>query len=251
VRRDAAGPEPATPGAGWRYELVSDAGAGSGTLSVGEWLETEDGVAHVEVADIGRVTLDPRSRMRLLASGEDQHRIELAQGRMEAVVNAPPELFVTETPAAIAVDMGCAYELEVDADGSGFLRVTAGLVELRRRDRRSVVPAGALCEARAQGLGTPRFETATPPLRIALREIDFGQGGAERLGDVLESATERDTLTLWHLLQRRDFDAAARARILDVLEAFTDMPIEATREGTLALEPGMLEAWYAALERYW
>ena len=47
-----------------------------------------------------------------------------------ARVVAPPRVLVVETPAADAVDLGCAYALEVEADGSTRLSVTSGQVAL-------------------------------------------------------------------------------------------------------------------------
>jgi hypothetical protein len=110
--------------------------ADRGKLPVGAWLETPHGaVADVRVADIGAVRLYGDSRLRLVGTGPNEHRLELAEGRLSAKVTAPPRLFVVDTPAAAAVDQGCAYELSVDASGRTTLKVTTGAVTLVARSR--------------------------------------------------------------------------------------------------------------------
>jgi len=37
-------------------------------------------------------------------------------------------VFVVDTPSASAIDLGCAYTLHVNEDGSGTLRTTLGWV---------------------------------------------------------------------------------------------------------------------------
>src|SRR6185369_13260602 len=62
-------------------------------LGVGQWLETDSGSeARITVAEIGRVDVGRGSRVKLSATGPDQHRLELERGSISAVVNAPPRL---------------------------------------------------------------------------------------------------------------------------------------------------------------
>ena len=57
---------------------------------------------------------------RSIANGDGmciKHCLRLAHGRLSARVTAPPRLFVVDTPAATAIDLGCAYDLAVLTDG--------------------------------------------------------------------------------------------------------------------------------------
>jgi ferric-dicitrate binding protein FerR (iron transport regulator) len=127
------------PGPAW------DVGGLPGTeqLRPGDVLETNTSSAEIAIADIGRMTVEPNSRIRLLVTQKDQHRIALDRGRLEAFTWSPPRLFVVETPLANAVDLGCKYSLEVEQDGSSLLHVTLGLVALEREGRETIDPAGA------------------------------------------------------------------------------------------------------------
>ena len=87
-------------------------------LRPGQSLETDaSSQARVKIANIGQLTLEPNTAIRLLVTRPDQHRIALDRGKMEATTWAPPRLFLVDTPAATVVDLGCTYTLEVEEDG--------------------------------------------------------------------------------------------------------------------------------------
>ncbi|MEZ4400187.1 MAG: FecR family protein [Kofleriaceae bacterium] len=173
---------------------------GRGVLPVGAWLETPaDATADVTVADIGALTLAGGSRLRLVATGAAEHRLELAAGALSARVTAPPRLFVVDTPAARAVDLGCAYDLAVLADGRTRLTVTSGVVELASHDRIAHVTVGAtVTTVPGRGPGTPVRVDAPPALADAVARYDAGD--AASLAPALAAAGAADTLTVWNLL---------------------------------------------------
>jgi hypothetical protein len=223
-------------------------------LGVGEWLETDaSSRAQIAVGSIGTVDIDENTRVRLLETQPTEHRLELARGKMSAMIWAPPRLFFVDTPSAVAADLGCAYTLEVDDQGAGLLRVTSGWVALELKDRESFVPAGAVCETRpGVGPGTPYFEDAPATFRAALEKIDFEQDPSVRsaaLDSMLNEARARDTLTLWHLLAR--VEGADRVRVYDKMAAFVPPPAGVTREGILELNQEMLDRWKYELELNW
>ncbi|HSL54728.1 MAG TPA: FecR domain-containing protein, partial [Pyrinomonadaceae bacterium] len=226
----------------------------NGELAVGEWLETDaNSRAEIAVSSIGSVEVDENTRIRLLETQPSEHRLELARGKMSAHIWAPPRLFFVNTPSAVAADLGCAYTLEVDDEGSSLLRVTSGWVALELKDRESVVPAGAACETRPSlGPGTPYFEDASSVFRQSLKTVDFDPDAHARssaLVSILDQARPRDTLTLWHLLVR--VEGEDRARVYDTMAALSPPPASVTREGVLALDQTMLDAWRYELERTW
>lgn len=226
----------------------------NGELAVGEWLETDgNSRAQIAVSSIGSVDVDENTRLRLLETQPTEHRLELVRGKMSAHIWAPPRLFFVNTPSAVAADLGCAYTLEVDEQGSSLLRVTSGWVALELQDRESVVPAGAACETRPVfGPGTPYFEDASDVFRGALKTVDFDPDANTRgaaLVWILEQARPKDTLTLWHLLTR--VDGENRARVYDRMAALMPPPAGVTREGILALNQTMLDAWRDSMETTW
>lgn len=221
--------------------------AASARLGVGEWLVTDETArARIAVADIGTVDVGTRSRVRLTATGPSQHRLDLAQGAISAKVDAPPRLFVVGTPAATAVDLGCAYTMEVDEKGNGTLRVTSGWVSLEDGGRASFVKAGCACQTRrGKGPGTPWFEDASPALREALSRFDFEDGGAAAVEAALRSARKRDALSVWHLVAR--VDGALRRKVVDRLQALSPRPINVDESAVVAADEAALERWRDAI----
>ena len=223
----------------------------SARLLIGQTLETDaSSRASITIAEIGEVQVDPGTRLRLIETGTAQKRLALDHGTIHAAIWAPPGEFVVDTPSAVAVDLGCAYTLQVDDSGAGLLRTTLGWVGFKSNGHESFIPAGAICAVRPKiGPGTPYYEDASEPLRSALYKVDFESlSAADRdaqLSIVLEQSRSRDALTLWHLLSR--VNGAERARVYDRLAALLPPPAHVTRAGILSLDPEMLDLWWNEL----
>jgi hypothetical protein len=225
---------------------------GQGRLGVGQWLETDSvSRAQIQVGAIGEVQVEPRTRVRLVDAGALSHRLALGRGTLHARIWAPPRNFFVETTSGVAVDLGCAYTLEMDEAGSGSLRVTSGWVGFERQGRESIVPAGARCLIRREtGPGTPFFEDAPAAFREALARLDLAalapSDRAAALDVVLTEARSLDAFTLWHLLVR--VDGADRERVYDRLASLRPPPEGVTRDGVLAADPAMLDRWWNTLD---
>jgi hypothetical protein len=232
----------------------------TGALAVGEWLETDArSRAVLALGRIGSAQIGPGSRLRLERSGLTEHRLTLERGSFHAVVSAPPRIFIVETPAVRATDLGCAYTLEVDSAGASRLRVIAGSVELRQNGAATIVPMGLVAEVEVGGRpGTPYARELAADARDALHRIDAGIAADRDLDLLLDAlygpddhATyrRRSAVTLWHLVQR--VAAEDRARVYDRLIALHPAPTGVTREGILGLDRQMLERWRKALHPSW
>lgn len=238
-----------TPRVG-HFPLASD--FDKARLRVGQVLVTDDSSrASLNVSDVGEIDVDPGSRVRVVESGSNRNRLALELGTIHAAIWAPPGEFVVDTPSASAVDLGCAYTLQVNDDGSGTLRTTLGWVGFHKDGHDSFIPAGAMCTTRpAQGPGTPYFEDASEKLRNALHAFDFASlspdAREQTLRVILAEARPRDAFTLWHLLFRVNDDE--RQLVCDRLSSLVPPPKGTTRQGMLALDPQMLDAWWNAFD---
>ena len=228
----------------------------TGKLAVGQWLETDStSRAQLNIDDVGRVEIDPNTRVRLLQTSPSEQRLELAQGRLSARISAPPKIFFVNTPSGIAQDLGCAYTLEVDDAGGSILHVTAGWVSMQTSDGEPVVPAGAACATkRGVGPGTPYFEDTSENFRTALTRFDFYSAAEpsskhSAVDVLLREARSRDAMTLWYLLSRVNKDE--RARLYDRMTALVAPPNGVTREGMLSLDQTMMNHWKARLGLSW
>ncbi len=255
------------PGAPWAVEAVSGAPQldgrllrESGRLGVGQELVTDaDSRARIRVARIGVVEVEPNSRLRLLSTSSDRHRIKLERGKIRARTWAPPFSFAVDTPSVQAFDLGCAFTLEVDEHGNGLLRVTSGWVALEGEDWQTLVPQGAVAESRlSYPPGSPYYEDASPAFRQALRQINFGPGtGPEyeaALTTLLQESRKRDLITLLNLLLR--LPPQERGRVYDRAARLAPPPPEVTRAAVVRGDRDVLDPWFHSLglgdvKRWW
>ncbi len=244
----AATQGPSAPLAGPAWEVTALGGqptcdgkpvTASTRLERGQWLQTdESSKARVEVAGLGTLELEPGSRLRLVASREHDRRVELAVGKLRAVIAAPARVFTIEAPNVRFVDLGCEYELEVSEDGSSRLRVELGWVAAEGKDRTVVVPAGSQCEVAADGTpGLPLRRAASAPYVAAAR--DFARA-SEGLFVLLGQAQTGDVVTLFNVLGR--VALAERRGVFDRLVELAGIsPPDA--EAVLRLDKSALEAF--------
>lgn len=246
------------PRASWAVENLNGTvriGGGhikqTGNLAVGQTLETDNSSrARISVGEIGEVEVESNSRIKLVQANVTEHRLALERGEMSARISAPPRLFFVDTPSGEAIDLGCAYTMQVDDAGAGLLHVTLGEVALVRDGREVYVPRYGMCQSRKGiGPGTPYFEDAPDKLVSALERFDFEDGGEAAFAEVLKESRPRDTFTLWHLLTR--VEGEQRARVLERMIELVGLPKSVTREGTLQLDQKTLDTWKDEMDTVW
>jgi anti-sigma factor RsiW len=231
---------------------VSGRSLGSaGDIGAGEWVETDaNSRATITIGKIGSVEVAPNTRVRIVATRADEHRLALPRGTIRATISAPPRLFFVDTPSGTAIDLGCEYELNTAEDGDGLLRVSKGWVSFQSNGLESLVPAGASCHTRAHASpGLPYFDDASLVMKGALATFDLGKGGGDAIGEILAESRGRDTLTLWHLMFR--VGAGDRARVYDRIAALTPVPAGVSRDKALALDPATMTRWREELAWIW
>ena len=246
------------PRIGWAVETVAGTPSvdgraidGSARLGVGRWLTTDNASrARIAVGQIGQVDVEPNTRVQLVESRGREHRMSLVEGTIHARIWAPPKFFFVNTPAAVAIDLGCAYTLQVQPDGSGLVRVTHGWVGFEHAGRESFIPEQAVCVTRPGiGPGTPQYEDAPASFPDALAILDFASPSDARrpaaYEAVLSQARRRDALTLWHLLQRGTADE--RARVYERMAALAPPPAGVTRDAVLSGDRRAIDLWWNSL----
>lgn len=217
-------------------------------LPVGGTVATEgEGSVEIQAPRIGRVTLGDSAVLRLDSLAADLHRFHLDRGRMRASILPPgsgvkPRLFQVGTPAGVAVDLGCIYEILVDGDGKTSVEVTFGCVVFEVEDGEVWVTSGHRMRAeRGKPLGLPVANVASDGVRAAARAFDEAPGdGARRaaLQDLLARSETSEKLTLWNLLRR--VDRPERKDVFDRLVSLHPLPKGLDPERVLDLDPEAL-----------
>jgi len=217
-------------------------------LGVGQVLETGvQSYARLAAEQTGQIDVEPGTRLRLVAMGNNAKRIALDYGVIHAFIWSPPGQFVVDTPSGMTVDLGCSYTLQIDDSGAGLVKTSLGWVGFKLKGHESFIPAGAVAAIRpGSGPGTPYFEDASARFRAALASFDsehiMPQQRARDLDTVLAEARKRDALTLWHLLARTD--ASQRALVYAKLARLVPPPADVTEEGVLRLDSAMMDRWW-------
>jgi hypothetical protein len=221
-------------------------------IYTGQRIET-DATSRVEVRSdfVGQVQLEPNSEMYVKESRENRQLFSLRRGVLHALIWAPPSEFAVDTPSVRAVDLGCAYTLETQADGDGLITVQRGWVAFDHRQSESFIPADAACRVYGRrGPGVPWFQDAPAQLLDGLERWERGSGpeGGERdaLNAVLSLARARDGLTLWHLLSRVPVEE--RGAVFDRLAGVVKLPREVRRSEAIAGDRHALDLCWDALD---
>ena len=257
----------AEPGDSWQARAVSGtpringrALVGSDPLRAGGLLETDAASqAELRIGLIGRITVLPDSLLRVVETRHGRYRMALEHGKISARTLAPPFTFVVDTPGPTAYDVGCAFTLETDQQGSGLLNVTSGWVQLEVDYRQVLIPAGAASLLRpGANLGTPYFMDASDTFRSALARLDFEQQeSAARLAtlaELLSAARPRDVFSFQEML--RTASGEERRRLVDRGLELLPPPPSVTRAGLLRGDEIMMDAWRKQLglpevKRWW
>lgn len=250
-----AGPEDAPRGTAWSVHVLAGAPTiashtltDSGLLAKGQWLVTDDSsAADITLTGVGRVRVEPRSRLSLVASDSLGYRFRLEEGMIHAALWASPRQAMVETPASLVVSLGCEYTLAVDDVGHGRVCVETGWVSLERDERLALVPSGAQCEMRpGKGPGTPYLAGASPDYLDRLRAFDFEAGAPDRAQELIDRASPCDAFSLVYLVDR--VEPHQRGQIFDRVSALYPPWAGITRAGIVNLESSMVATWQDQFE---
>jgi len=248
----------------WRWSWPADApwpvtiqagpsasGAVASRLGLDRRLElATDTSAHVQIARIGGMTVDPGSALVLTETRSRRHRVQLDRGTVHVRVWAPPARFALETPAGSVIDLGCIFDLSVDARGIARLRVDTGWVQLANGWGDSLVPAGASSVmAAASRPGVPLYDDAAPPFHAAVRTLEEDPDAAARtraIDAIVSTARIRDVLTL--LVLANAAPAPAKRPLFDRAARLFPPPADVSVDAILAGDSLQLWRWCDALD---
>jgi hypothetical protein len=224
------------------------------TIGVADTIATDGNSSMtVRVARIGELHVERDSVITLDETRAGAHRIWLERGTIDARLWAPPFTFGVRTPAGLASDIGCEFQLHFDGQ-IGVIRVSSGWVDFDGPKTSSLIPAGAQADLTiGRGPGTPYYTDAKAEFHLALHAYDFNRD-ITLLRMVLMYARPRDAMSLLALLDQKDI--RQRDEIYDRLAKLAPPPSGVTRDGIVHHDERMLDAWRRSLglggvKRWW
>ncbi|MCB0727892.1 MAG: FecR domain-containing protein [Ignavibacteriae bacterium] len=175
---------------------------GNDSIKEGQWIQT-DAISRAElmVANLGKVIIEPNSRIVFVKNAEGNNRIQVEYGTIQTTMNPNSKSFFVEMPSAVATDNGGSYTITVDSTGDGLVFVKSGKVEVESPNREAVIPAGSIVLTKKNyGVGTPFNENSSPQFKNALFNFDFGKCNDACVNTLLNNAKMSDAVTLVNLM---------------------------------------------------
>lgn len=176
------------------------------SIKEGQWIETNsDSRAELIVADLGKVIIEPNSKVIFVKSAEGDKRILVEYGTINTVMNPDAKDFFVEMPSAVASDNGGSYMLTIDSTGDGLVFVKSGKVAIESPNRDAIVPAGNLVLTKKNiGVGTPFNENSSAKFKNALFNFDFGKCAGACITTLINNAKMSDAVSLVNLIPNVD-----------------------------------------------
>jgi hypothetical protein len=223
---------------GWEIRTLSGTAPCAGarcSMWPGDTLNVPDG-SRWEL-DLGTGTVQVAGGSTLTRIDTDGFPMRLDSGSVEVQTKATAFALRIETPSATAIDLGCAFALEADAQGTR-LSVTEGAVALQNDLGTSVVGGGSAASAAIGAAPSiPLRRDAPDALRAAIDAND--------LDAILANARGRDLFTLWHVLQL--VAPAERQRVLDRIVELEPGVLPTDEARLVALDPDALKVLWQDL----
>lgn len=172
------------------------------SIKEGEWIQTNnDSRAELIVANIGKVIIEPNSKVVFVKGTDGNNRIMVEYGTINTVMNPNSRSFFVEMPTAVATVNGGSYTMTVDSTGDGLVYVRSGKVEIASPNRDAIIPAGSLVLTKRDiGVGTPFAENSSAKFKNALFNYDFGNCNDGCVKTLLNNAKMSDAVTLVNLI---------------------------------------------------
>ena len=151
-------------------------------------------------------------------------------------------------PSITAVDLGCSYKLTLDTAGNGLLYVKQGKVSLEAAGKESsLVPAGKFCMTKKDfGPGTPFMGNASPELKKALVDFDFGNCAGSCVNIILKNAKKTDAVTLVSILPK--VEDQFKDRVYAKVCGFVTPPRQIPEDSIPHINPECLEQWIEKIQ---
>ncbi|HEX5043635.1 MAG TPA: hypothetical protein VFV75_12055 [Candidatus Polarisedimenticolaceae bacterium] len=205
--------------------------------------------AEVEIARIGAMEVAPGSALALSQTSAARHRVVLDRGDVRVRVWAPPGRFAIRTPAGEVIDLGCIFDLRVEASGETALHVVTGWVQLANVHGESLLPAGTKATmTRDARPAVPVYDDAAPEFVRAVRAFEGTVDEAARLGlagEIARHARRRDVITL--LVLAHQAPLSSKRPLLEAAAALRPPPSGIQVDQVLA-DGSRLWDWYNALD---
>jgi len=229
-----------TPGT---FRINNQDAAGS-ELNDEDVLETLSSSAVVIIPEIGRVEVNPYSRIE--KSGNQ--RLKLLRGGITSVNQNSKEYLTIEVFSSEIRELkpGGNYKVQMNNDNNADLSILTGKILVQDKNLESVVIPNFTSTITNAGPEIPININASANLKTALKKLSFGDDPGS-LNIALNEAAFSDALSLWHLFKRINGDNIDEVYVK--LYSLTPPPKGVDQESILRLKEEALASWMKKIEK--
>jgi len=213
------------------------------SIMEGQFILTNDtSEAELFIADLGRVIIEPNTKVVFIKGTDGNNRIAVEYGTIEADMVSDRKEFFVELPSAVASDTKGKYKLTIDPEGDGLVYVNSGNVEIQSPNREAIVPAGNFVMTKKNiGVGTPFNENSSIVFKKALAEFDFGNCEESCVNTLLKTAKNTDAVSLVNIIPR--VDEKFRNEIYTTAANFVTPPVNISQDSLYTFDEEKMKVW--------
>ncbi len=210
-------------------------------------ITTDDiSTAIVEIPDVGTIKLLNGTSFKRL---KKNNSCELLYGSISIKTKGIKRNLNVVIPEAIVENFNSTakYSIRTDTRGNTDIELEAGWLRIISGNNQIIFPGHYFLKIlRGSGASIPYYSGSEFELVALLEEYLFGGRRGTTLNRILASSTEKESITLWNLLQRVTPDQMGV--VYDKLYEFVPHPVSAEKKEILNLDPDALQSWLEEIE---
>ncbi|MBV6478825.1 MAG: hypothetical protein HGGPFJEG_01582 [Ignavibacteria bacterium] len=213
------------------------------SIKEGQFILTNDtSKAELFIASLGRVIIEPNTKVLFVKGSDGNNRIAVEYGTIEADMKSDKKEFFVELPSATASDTRGNFKLTVDTSGDGLLYVNSGNVEIKSNKRDAFIPAGNFVMTKKNiGVGTPFNENSSLLFKKALAEFDFGNCAEACVNTLIKTAKPSDAVSLVNIIPI--VDVKYKYDFFDKAANFVSPPVNLPKDSLEFFDNEKMKVW--------
>ena len=224
--------------------IVNDVPASQyGALMIGDVIKTdESSSATIVMQHIGRVKIYAGTSFKRL---DDEYSGMLLYGKIKVNTEGAKENLKIKIPSALIKDhyIGSQYYVEIDDRGNSQISLKRGWLHITSGDDEIIIPQKyKLNILKGFGAGVPYYRKAESEYITLLDEYLFSGKKDVVLNAVIAASTQKETITLWNLLQR--VNPGQREMVYNKLFEIAPHSDMLTKKDVLKLDSDKMQIWF-------
>lgn len=203
--------------------------------------------ASVKIPEVGQIKLKEFSEMTLNIGTKELSEVTLSKGSIEISAGSVKSGIIVNCGNVQIIDLGSNSTVSFRPPGDNTVHVMSGLLEVRSGNDYVYLIGNHISETKLGSKpGIPYYIKALPELIEELKNLQYQNGGFESLTKIINAATEKDVITLWHLFPR--VELTERELLFDKITEFFPLPQAIEKRQIMNLDQVKLNEWFDSIK---